>query len=269
MKLLEEKVVMITGASGGLGAATAALFAAQGARLLLVGRDERRLQQVQQQIEAKVMLSPSCLVADLSESASTAQLAHEALQACGRIDILVNNAAVVEPIQLCVASSIEHWQRLFAINVFAVQQLTAAMLPAMHEQGWGRIINVSSGAAVMNIRGLAAYNASKAALERMTATLAAEIEGSGVIASLFRPGQFASAMQQQLRTAPADAFPEVGHWRENFKRGGLRSPEVPARGLLWLASRFGDQHNGRTLDITDAASARQIEQDLQKAQVEE
>ena len=154
------------------------------------------------------------------------------------------------------------WQRLFAINVIGPYLCARTVLPHMLEKGHGRIINVSSGAAEHNIEGGGAYCASKAALERFSGTLAAEVEGSGVVVTTFRPGIVDTAMQVELRHAPEHLFPKAALWQSWFDQGKLRETSIPAQAMLWLASNFAQDVNGQSFNIDDESFWTRVVTDL-------
>jgi benzil reductase ((S)-benzoin forming) len=132
----------------------------------------------------------------------------------------------------------------------------------MLERGSGRIVNVSSGAAEADIRGASAYTASKAALERFSGTLAAELAGTGVVATTLRPGLVDTQMQAEMRQAPTHLFPDVAKWQEWYDQNQLRPAAEPAQAILWLASHFARDANGQTFTMNDQAFQARINSDL-------
>jgi 3-oxoacyl-[acyl-carrier protein] reductase len=154
----------------------------------------------------------------------------------GRVSILISNAAVVWPLGPTVAVTQAEWSAAFAVNVGAVFQLSAALLPSMLEQGWGRIVNISSGIAVnpAGMIGGNAYAATKAALEAHTINLAAELAGSGVTANIYRPGSVDTAMQAWIRAQPPAKIGATLHERfaRSYEEGSLITPGQSARSLM-------------------------------------
>ena len=130
-----------------------------------------------------------------------------AVLAAGRVDILVNNAATVEPLGPTISIPAADLRLAFEVNVVAPAALTAAVLPGMLDVGWGRVVNVSSGIAAYPagmVRGNA-YATTKAALEAHTVNLAAELRGTGVTVNAYRPGGVDTAMQAWIRSRTPNA----------------------------------------------------------------
>ena len=147
----------------------------------------------------------SVVPADLADEEQRGRAAAAAL-AAGRVDILVNNAATVEPLGPTVGIAAADLRLAFEVNVIAPAALTAAVLPGMLA-GWGRVVNISSGIVAYPagmIRGNA-YAATKAALEAHTVNLAAELRGTGVTVNAYRPGGVDTAMQAWIRRQDPDA----------------------------------------------------------------
>jgi len=166
---------------------------------------------------------------------------------------LVNNAAVVQPAGPTVSTPLAAWSSAFAINVEAPIRLTLALLPAMLDRGWGRIVNVSSGIVDHpgSMVGLNAYAATKAALEAHTLNLAAEVAGTGVTVNVYRPGSVDTAMQAWFRAQPP---PEIGaalhqHFQASYEQGALITPEQSARSLL---TRLAGEATSEIWNATDA-----------------
>jgi glucose 1-dehydrogenase len=202
------------------------------------------------------------LPTDVGDAAQVAQMVATVQQAFGRVDILVNNAGLIHPFGKVWETEPAAWQRLLTVNVVGPYLCARAVLPLMLAQGSGRIIAISSGAAERNLAGASAYTTSKAALERFSGTLAAEVEGQGVVVTTLRPGVVDTPMQTGLRETPPELLPAVGVWRALHEQGQLRPVEEPATAVLWLASHFAAQANGRLFSLDDEAFRRQIATDL-------
>lgn len=264
-QLLENKVALVTGAGRGIGKATAITLAKAGAAVVLAARSEAEIGSVASEIK---LFGGRCLAipTDVSDLVQVDHLLVLILRAFGQVDILVNNAAVVQPLGKVWETSPKAWQRLLQINVVGPYLCARAVLPHMLERGSGRIINVSSGAAEANIKGASAYNASKAALERFSGTLAAEVAGSGVVVTTLRPGIVDTAMQSEIRNTPAQRFPAVEKWQHWHDTGQLQSTQEPAQAILWLAGPFASQANGHLFSLNDETFRQRIAADLlQKA----
>ena len=192
---LTGKMALVTGGTGGIGSETAKLLAAAGAQVVITGRDAERGTSVVKAI-AESGGSARFVAADLTDPRSLRAL----VQAVGAVDILVNNAAlfpmgptVSQDAALGAADDVDSFDitsfdAAFAANVRAPYQLTAALAPAMVARGSGAIVNVSSMAARIGMPGLPVYSATKAALESLTRTWAAELSPSGVRINTVAPG---------------------------------------------------------------------------------
>jgi 3-oxoacyl-[acyl-carrier protein] reductase len=260
-KLLEGKVALVTGAGRGIGRATALAFAQAGAAVILAARSTDELNSLADEIKqagGKALAIPT----DVSDMAQVDYLLVLTLRAFAKIDILVNNAALVQPLGKVWETSPIAWQRLIAINVVGPYLCARAVIPQMLERGSGRIINVSSGVAERNLEGASAYNASKAALERFSGTLAAELTGSGIVVATFRPGQVDTPMQAEIRRTPTYLFPKVAAWEAVYREGRLHSPLKPAQAILWLASEYAKDCNGQLFNIDDRSFQERLALDL-------
>ena len=253
--LLQGKVSIITGAGRGIGRAAALAFAEAGAAVVLAARSGDEIGSVADEIKLKGGRSLA-ITTDVSDPAAVDHLLILTLRAFGHIDILVNNAALVQPLGKVWETSPTAWTKLIAVNVVGPYLCSRAVLPHMLERGSGRIINVSSGAAETNLEGASAYCASKAALERFSATLAAEVAGTNLRVTTLRPGIVDTPMQSLVRDTPAQQFPRVAQWHTFQETGQLRPADEPAYALLWLASPFAQAINTHDFSI-DAADFRQ------------
>ena len=179
----------MTGAGRGIGRAIALELAAAGARVALLARSAEELDQVAGTVRDRGGIA-GVFPADVADPGQADGALTRIAAELGRVSILISNAAVVWPLGPTVAVTLAEWSAAFAVNVGAVFQLSAALLPSMLEQGWGRIVNISSGIAAnpAGMIGGNAYAATKAALEAHTINLAAELAGSGVTANVYRPG---------------------------------------------------------------------------------
>jgi NAD(P)-dependent dehydrogenase (short-subunit alcohol dehydrogenase family) len=193
------------------------------------------------------------LPADLADHDAVAEAAATAADELGPVDLLVNNAAVVQPVGPTVSTALSAWSSAFAVNVEAPIRLTLALVPAMLERGWGRIVNVSSGIVDHpgTMVGLNAYAATKAALEAHALNLAAEVAGSGVTVNVYRPGSVDTAMQGWIRDQPPAEIGAVlhQHFQASYEQGALITPEQSARSLL---TRLAGEATGQIWNATDA-----------------
>jgi short-subunit dehydrogenase len=233
MTTLDDRVALVTGASGGIGAGLAAMLAAEGARVVLAARREAALEQVADDIRhAGGVAVP--IVTDLAQDDSLANLVHRTRAELGPIDILVNNAgyAVWQPLE---ATSMAEWDHTFAVNVRAAAYLCAAALPQMQQRRFGRIINIGSEAGVAIVPGLAAYCVSKHALRALTEVIQDGNHDNGIKAWVVCPGFVDTDMGYVVPGAKPENFLRVQevvevvrfllHTGDNVKLG----PEVLIR----------------------------------------
>ena len=193
---LVGKVALVTGATSGIGRAAAVQLAAQGATVIVHGRDATRGATVVAEIENGGG-SARFVGADLGEPAEALRLA----DAAGVVDVLVNNAGISPGWGPTSGLDAETLDSLFAINVQAAFLLTGALTPKMVAKGAGAIVNVSSMAAALGLAGSAAYAATKAALASLTRSWAAEYSPSGVRVNTVAPGPVYSSISPHEFTA--------------------------------------------------------------------
>ena len=183
---IQNKVVIITGASEGIGEATAKLLATQGAKVVLAARNIDKLNVVKDAISAAggTVIAVST---DMRDKESVKALVEQTKQHFGRIDILINNAgqSVYAPIEHI---SVEQYQQIIELNLFGVLYAMQAVIPIMRAQGDGLIINISSNVSKMAIPNIGAYASTKYALNGLTLTARAELAADNIRVSLMHPG---------------------------------------------------------------------------------
>ncbi|MFJ6386915.1 SDR family NAD(P)-dependent oxidoreductase [Streptomyces sp. NPDC091972] len=175
---LSGSVALVTGATSGIGAATAAALAERGAHVLIAGRDAARGESVAAAIRAR-RGKADFLAADLTTAAAARDLAQRATDIGGRVDVLVNNAGVY-PFGPTADTEEAQFDTVYALNVKAPYYLVAALAPAMAERGRGAVVNVSTMVADFGMAGMALYGSSKAAVNLLTKSWAAEYGPQGV-----------------------------------------------------------------------------------------
>jgi short-subunit dehydrogenase len=178
---LTSAVVLVTGASAGIGHVAAAKFAAKGARVLVHGRDPQRTQQVADEVGGRA------LIADLASPTDRQRLATDALNAFGHVDVLVNNAGFgyLGPVS---GMAVDVIRRLIEVDLTAAIELTRSLLPGMIDRNRGAICFVTSIAGRTGVAGEAVYSATKAGLDTFADSLRVETAGSGVNVSVVVPG---------------------------------------------------------------------------------
>jgi 3-oxoacyl-[acyl-carrier protein] reductase len=189
---LAEKTAMVTGSSKGIGEAIAMTLAREGATVVVHGRDEAQVRHVVDAIVGKGGRALSVL-GYLTEEDAVEKLVTEAQDRVGTIDILVNNAGGSGPNDGWEETEAAGWASTYDRNVLAAVRVATRLLPGMRSAGWGRVINISSGAATMPPAAGPDYSAAKAATNALTASLAKAVAADGVTVNAISPGTIRSA----------------------------------------------------------------------------
>jgi short-subunit dehydrogenase len=232
---IKDSVFIITGASSGIGAATARAASAAGARVVLAARREDRVRELAAELDGAIAVR-----CDVTEQTQVTALVQAALDAFGRIDVLINNAgqglqAEVEQISLA------DFRGVLELNLVAPLAMMQAVLTAMRRQGAGSIVNVSSGTTFADVPGTGGYVASKIALERLSAIARNELEGSGVTVSTMIPFATNTEFLSSIRAGRADA--------EAMTAGAeFDTPEQVAQAILELVESGNER-----MDLVPAA----------------
>jgi len=247
MTPIASKVAFVTGAGRGIGAAIALALARRGIVPVLAIRDPAAATPVARQV---LDLGVACPVVrcEVADEPSVHQAVAETLQTCGRLDIVVNNAATIEPIGLLGDVPSAQWVRSVAVNLSGPYFVIRAALPAFLAQGGGVVLNLSSGAALRPREGWSAYCSTKAALAMLTRSVATEYGARGVRAYSFQPGMVDTDMQGRIRESGLNEVSRV-------PRAELLPPEWPARIAAWLADAAPEDLTDRELSVRDEALA--------------
>jgi len=189
----QGRMVLITGASSGIGDALARCFARHGHSLVLVARSADKLKALAERLTQAHGTPVTVLPADLSLPGAAATVAAALKRKHIEVEVLVNNAGVLEQGAFCDIPAQRHAE-LIALNVAGLTAMLAAFLPGMRERGWGRVLNVASIAAFQPVPSLATYAATKAYVLSLTEALSEELKGSGVSLTALCPGITATPM---------------------------------------------------------------------------
>lgn len=262
MTELTDKVALVTGGGRGIGRAAALELARRGAKIILVARSLGEIEAVAAEI--RELNRPVLAVeTDLSQGEQViADLMAKIEAEFGQVEILVNNAAIAGPYGPTWELDPAEWEQAIKINLFAPFRLVRATLPGMQAQGWGRIINISSGAARNPMERTGAYSVSKAAIDMFSRQLGQELGDSGVVTISLYPGLVDTSMQTSIRQQPVEKVgaPIAERFRNYYESGQTQSPERPGRLIAILAGEVGADKNGQILDIYDPAMQTLLEQ---------
>jgi len=239
--VFENKTALVTGASRGLGQEIARSLLAAGANVALCAAHDFPAPPGKANITTHV--------ADLSDPKSPDRLIHDVIAAHGRIDILVNNAAMQGPIGPFESVDFERWKDVFEINLFATARLIQLVIPFMRAGG-GKIINLSGGGATSPRPHVSAYGASKCALVRLTETLALELKPHRIDINAVAPGAMNTRMLDEVLRAGPDGAPLEFEAARQRKETGGAPPEKAAELVTFLASPASDGITGRLISAT-------------------
>lgn len=247
---LEEKVVVVTGASRGIGAGVAARMLEIGLKVATCARGECAWAPPED--AASRWFHRSC---DVTDEPAVEDFARQVETRLGPPDLWINNAGLLEPIGPARALDAAGFERLMAVNVTGALIGMKACLAVWARRGHrGTLVNISSGAASGAYRGWAAYCASKAALDHLTRVVALEEPEHRVHA--LAPGIIETSMQETIRRQSEEDFPDVERFRELKRGGALSTPDAPVPALLRLA--FGPRVEDVVLDVRDGAALRDL-----------
>lgn len=241
MQVWQNKIAVVTGASRGIGQAVAIGLAQQGVRVVLVARGHAQLQATKELID-EMGGAAWVLPADISQPAAVEALKGQILAQVGVPSMLINAAGIFGPIQLIKDSDPMQWIETLQINTIAPYLTCRAFVGPMIEQGWGRIINVSSAAALHTPSPTnSAYATSKVALNHFTRHLAAEIVGTGVTANVIHPGEVKTAMWADIRDQAAQLGPAAASYRRWAQWVGETGGDPPAKAVDLVFKLLGDE----------------------------
>jgi NAD(P)-dependent dehydrogenase (short-subunit alcohol dehydrogenase family) len=221
---LEGRVALVTGASRGLGRAVAIALAENGANPILTARGRKGLEETASLVADRTGIRCQVVEADVSSVIDVEDLHRQAVSRSGSPSVLVNAAGVYGPLGPVSETNPDQWINTLMVNTVGPYLTCRLFVPAMVRSGWGRVVNVSSAASLYPPTSLdSAYATSKAALNRFTRHLAAELAGTGVTANVLHPGSLKTEMWSdivsQLATM-ADRAPALREWADNVDRTG-------------------------------------------------
>ena len=235
---LSGKAALVTGASGGIGAAIARTLCANGAKVGLSGTRVEPLEALAVELGEAAFVLPC----NLSDPEEVAALPKRAVEAMGAVDILVNNAGITRD-NLFMRMSDEEWASVLQVNLTAAMMLSRGAIRGMMKARWGRIVNISSIVGATGNPGQANYSASKAGLVGLSKSLAYEVASRGITVNCVAPGFIATAMTEKLTD---DQKAKI---LEQVPMGRMGSTAEIASAVLFLASDEAAYMTGATLHI--------------------
>ena len=245
----QNQVVVVTGGTMGIGRAIAEGFAAEGASLVIADRIGAQEAAKELSESGHKAIGVQC---DISNRKDTEDLAKSAMNAFGRIDVLVNNAGIYSSLSLKPFEEIpvEEWQQVLGVNVMGQALVSGAIVPAMREQGSGRIVNISSGTPFKGVPFLLHYVASKGAINAMTKSLAKELGADGILVNGVAPG---FTMSDGVKNNPEqlEKLRDISLKARVIGRDQESQDVVGA--VLFLASKEADFITGQTLVVDGGA----------------
>ncbi len=243
---LEGRAAVITGAASGMGAATTRLFTAEGAKVFAVDRPGSSLREVHARNASVV-----CLDQDITAEGADEAIIGGAVSAFGKLDILVNNAGVGYN-ALAEVTPIEEFDRVMNVNLRSMFLLCKRAIPEMRNGMYGRIVNISSVAALRPDYGLVAYDAAKAGVLGLTRTLALELGKFGITVNAIQPGPIYTGMTRQN----FDQEYIRQHWERKTAVKRLGQPEDIANGVLFLCLEASGFVTGHSLVVDGGQTLR-------------
>lgn len=249
---LAGKHAFISGGGKGIGASIAEALSAEGAALTLTGRDEAALKET-----AARLPGARITVLDVTDEAAVKRAVAGATEAAGPVDILVNNAGIAIS-QPFLRMTLDDMRRMMEVNCFATVACTQAVLPAMKERNWGRVLNVASLAGIAGAAYIAGYAASKHAVIGVTRSLALEVIKTGITVNAICPGYVETDMVKRgvanimEKTGMDEAAARAELAKQN-PQGRIIQPEEVGACARWLCVPGSESITGQSISITGGA----------------
>lgn len=237
---MSGKTVLITGASRGIGADAARVFAQAGANVALVARGAEAIKTLATELGPNAIALPC----DVSDYTAVAKAVAATKDHFGGLDVLIGNAGVIEPISHMATADPDDWGQVIDINLKGVFYGMRAALPVMLEAGGGTILTVSSGAAHGPVEAWSHYCASKAAAAMLTRCVDKENASAGIRSMGLSPGTVATQMQREIKASGINPVSQLD-WSDHIPA------DWPAKALLWMCSPDADDWIGQEISLRD------------------
>lgn len=250
MHELNGKTALVTGASRGIGLATARRLAELGCKVMLLARDESALEQELAALNQHQRAA--AMACDVSDYVAMETAVSNTISEFGSLDILVNNAGIIEPITHLATSDPQKWARAVEINLLGVYHGMRAVSPHMLKQKSGTIINLSSGAASNALEGWSHYCATKAAVKMLTQSGHKELSAHGIHTIGLSPGTVATDMMSEIKESGINPVSQLD-WSSHI------TPDVVATSIAFLCTPAGHRYSGEDFSIKTDQGKAQVE----------
>lgn len=234
-----DKTALVTGAAVGIGRAVALKLAQEGANLVLVDVNAEKLSELKEELNTYSDNVMTC-ECDVTDENTVYEIIAKAEKAFGKIDILVNNAALWRCWSLFVDTPTDEWKKFIDVNIMGVVYFTKAVLPKMLENGYGRVINVASVAGVYGNANMVHYSATKGALIAMTKALAKEVADKGVLVNCVSPGSVSPSENKDVNYFKPSELSFMGRTGTDMENANL---------ICFLASDEASYISGQNIQI--------------------
>ena len=235
----KDKTALVTGAAVGIGRAVTLKLAQEGANLVLVDVNAEKLSELKDELKTYSDNIMTC-ECDVTDENTVYEIIAKAEKVFGKIDILVNNAALWRCWSLFVDTPTDEWKKFIDVNIMGVVYFTKAVLPNMLENGYGRIINVSSVAGVYGNANMVHYSATKGALIAMTKALAKEVTDKGVLVNCVSPGSVSPSENKDMNYLENSELSFMGRTGTDMENANL---------ICFLASDEASYISGQNIQI--------------------
>lgn len=250
MSDMVERTVIVTGASRGIGRATAQHLASMGATAVLASRNGDQVEEIADTIRSNGGKA-FAMACDVSRPHDVRKLVESTIERTGRLDALVNNAGIIDPISRLADSDVEAWGHVVDVNLKGVYYGLRFAIPEMISRGGGTIVNISSGAATSALEGWSHYCATKAGVLSLTRVADKEYRDQGVRVIGLSPGTVATEMQTQIKASGINPVSKL-------EPSDHISPDWVARTVEWLMGPGGDDHLGTDFSLKTEEGRRAV-----------